>query len=913
MAPHKEQPAEVSALIDELTVLRSASPAHFRSLIFTATVTPSRAPRYLTQALASPQLIDAWVDALVSLQGGQQLSIMRRQIRAGRQLAPQPDDYAHLRLIESKLQQAIHQQDRKDTPGSTKLDDPAARRARGLLIQAHREEYENLLREALAAIQPDFGSIGDQPPAIDAPAWAHEHGLFPDLPITSRVQQLAQLPDDDFVDVVHGDIDLDPLEPALQHPLLVKRWRWALEEIVREFSVDLDTNLESQLAILDINLDLCELSEDEALNRIDDVSFLTDVRKRLFQQVAHARTLFSQVHLRTSSLRAAGRHSAFQSLVIRHRAQYEKLLNLPDGDQPIVDLTQSAPDQPQKRPALWGGLAIREVSFALPIVRTGLPLVELSLRIGGTHADFFQDLAPGIAAIQPDSDVEQTGSLFAELTNTPAQGLNAYLTTLGKDQQTALRAALAEQNGSAVSSQVVKRLDNVDLDLGTAAGYLPSILTILRTVAEQTNATEAILNMSSNPASAVAHWQIVRQLAAHGAACGEIVAAEFAANNPTADNPFTEAIGQLAHFQQLANRVCVQGASWEKDNRRGPIAATAARAQIRQAATGIHIENALVRRINLELAPRKLHILVAPDFYSNPPTQPASRNDERIGSQPAPVELYIPRIEGDEHVAGSGLRLPFDETLPSFTAATIAGLNRLERGWIIHDDAVPGNQRLASSYAASAAKELRSGTWSSALKELRTMQIVATREASEACSPETVARQLIRDVKKATAAPRVENAGHRRGFAAVQATVLKILTKKYIAELTNDEQNLVAITGLGDLLIEVAAQTSEGLRTIARAPETGEKQQSAALAVVSALDALGMWAEAFRDHPTHGHQYLPQLAKALESTGRTLVNQATQRGLWDTLFVASENTQSLTPGVIVPIHSTTPRTPIRNQ
>lgn len=311
-------------------------------------------PPELRKTLRQSRWLDDWIDALLGAEGDLQIAVFRARLEEGPHSDRTVNNGQALSAVRTRLHEArrLAKQRRTVESADPAADDPTVRRATKHLTREHPEDFARLLRQQLQAAGVDPDIAEDIPAGLIALArWAVAYQVDGVTGPSSRVRQLQGMPDDAFRQVVAADVQRDPAEPELAHPLLLERWEQALQRLAQITTELLGIPLRSHAAVADGDLSLAGLGDVDGHQRINQLRFLVHVRQRWLEQSTRARRLRRLVSLwRAERLRPAY-HSVRAELRQLHSDRYQQLLAeipaMPPTDAPgaVADITSRTSPQ----------------------------------------------------------------------------------------------------------------------------------------------------------------------------------------------------------------------------------------------------------------------------------------------------------------------------------------------------------------------------------------------------------------------------------------------------------------------------------------------------------------------------------------------------------------------------------------
>lgn len=298
----KLRPRDISVLSADTTdgqiaVLLASSYDNFCTCVV-AEAARRAVPAALRRALRQPEWRDDWVDALTGAEARLQVAVLRARYEDGPQSERARSNSEALTAVRTRLHEVradTKRQHRGRTPAVAEVDDRVVRAATKKLIAAHVDQYELLVDAAMAAagVHPDIRR-GDSTTCATLTRWALTVG-GPVPEVTDRVQQLDALPDAALDQVTARDVQGEPEEPDLTHPLLLDRWGESLGRLAGATADRLGLPHRPMAAVSDVDLTVAGLDQEAAYRRINQFRFLAHVQQRWLEQKTLVRRFRRQV------------------------------------------------------------------------------------------------------------------------------------------------------------------------------------------------------------------------------------------------------------------------------------------------------------------------------------------------------------------------------------------------------------------------------------------------------------------------------------------------------------------------------------------------------------------------------------------------------------------------------------------
>ncbi|MEU4234904.1 hypothetical protein AB0F17_62415 [Nonomuraea sp. NPDC026600] len=176
----------------------------FHWLVVAEAVMPS-APPNVTAWLHRPDLLPAWLEALIIYEGRHQVAWWTRRLELGNDALETMTARQASEALQSRLEQVRRL---LDIDTNFPQANPAQAQALTRLREAHAEEYD----EIVARLR-------------------HEHGFDEAEQLPEAVQRLLDLPDQAFLDLVADDVSDRADVEGLDHHAVNRRWKATLRKL----------------------------------------------------------------------------------------------------------------------------------------------------------------------------------------------------------------------------------------------------------------------------------------------------------------------------------------------------------------------------------------------------------------------------------------------------------------------------------------------------------------------------------------------------------------------------------------------------------------------------------------------------------------------------------------------------------
>ncbi|RBJ10501.1 hypothetical protein DRA43_02500 [Micromonospora provocatoris] len=274
----KLRPRDVSDLPrettrDQITTILTSSYENFCTCV-DAEATRPWVPRALQQVLRKASWRDDWIDALTRAEATLQIAVMRARYEEGPTAARTRSNTEALAKVRTRLHQVRASNRKKPrAPGDV---DEEVRAATKALIRVYPTEFNDLVVAAFKTAGVDLNARKVPAGGTDVVvSWALQ--LDPPVPgvpaVTSRAREIAAMPDSTFDNLVAADIQREPEEAELCHPLLLDRWGESLERLAQATADLLGLPHRPMAAIADADLTVAGLDEETAFRRINSFVF----------------------------------------------------------------------------------------------------------------------------------------------------------------------------------------------------------------------------------------------------------------------------------------------------------------------------------------------------------------------------------------------------------------------------------------------------------------------------------------------------------------------------------------------------------------------------------------------------------------------------------------------------------------
>lgn len=355
----KLRPRDVAALPRDTTDEQAAALLSRDYETFCACVVAEatrKVPKAFRRVLRQPDWHDDWIDALLGIEATLQIAVLRARYEDGPHADRTIRNSDALAGVRSRLHQvrarARHREHHhvQNVP----VEKPAVRAATRGLTVAHRDEYHQLIDEALAAA----GLPADvrRRPTGDCATmarWVLNLGVaVPAMPPPGgEVDRLVGLPDDAFDQVVARDVRRDPETPDLCHPLLLDRWGESLCRLAQSTATQLGLPERPMGAISDVDLTVAGLDSRAAYRRIKQLRFLAHVQQRWLEQKTLARRFRQTIVAWHAEVTGPPVMSARETLRRRYPEEFSTLLgtatSLDGGGEPAPSEVHEPSPAPQ--------------------------------------------------------------------------------------------------------------------------------------------------------------------------------------------------------------------------------------------------------------------------------------------------------------------------------------------------------------------------------------------------------------------------------------------------------------------------------------------------------------------------------------------------------------------------------------